>query len=770
MFNPDDYLINKKRYRLTYKSINFLLKISPLNLHTHDLDDKDESGTIFLFNHFTRFETFIPQYILYDKKKVFCRAIAAHNLFGDHILGDYLKSVGAIPNNIKQIMEYLVDETNLGRKLIIFPEGGMIKDRKVRDEEGRLAVYKWEKSSRRKPHTGAAVIAIKCQILRDLYLMARRRNDDRMINYYREKFPIFNSLDEIDKFAGKSVEIIPANMTFYPMRRDENILESYVKRFHEDTSKRVMEELKIEGNILLKQTDMDVRFGEPVKVKEYLDTGYQMILNSHYYLDRLTIGGDETDYKKMHARITRRLDTVSSVWIKQKAERMRDVYMCAIYDLTSINLGHLTAHALFDLYDKSPEGEVKLRELRSLLYAAVGDMRTLRDVYLHKDLLTRRYVESLLLDEEPHLLKILQQFEKADLISIVDNQYITFKSKLVEEFPFDKIRIENPALVLDNEAQSVPKAVASLNRLYSEKKHVLEEKIAFTLHRRALRIFESEEKTFSGPEYEKVNEMEERSATGAPFFYRTSKAQADRTGVLLIHGFSASPAEMKIIGKKLHGKGYDVLGVRLPGHGTSPADLKDRNREEWLREVKLGLSALFHLCSEVFVIGNSMGAILGLMAISNNSIDVAGFVAIAPAFRIQDRRLPLAGYVDATQRIYQLFAELKSDWPYSLSRPENPSINYSRIPYHALLELYQLTKESNQFVDKLEVPTLFIQSEGDHTVDPEATYNCFEKVPAKKKNLLKLDDQRHVLTLDESLPVFNAILAFLENVSGGEPV
>jgi len=763
MFDPEDYAINEKRYRLTYKAISFLLKISPLDLRIHDLEDKDKNGTIFLFNHFTRFETFIPQYILYDRQKVLCRAIADHNLFGDHMLGDYLKSVGAIPNNIKQIMEYLVDETNLGRKLIIFPEGGMIKDRKVRDDEGRLAVYKWEKEARRKPHTGAAVIAIKCQILRDLYLMARRRDDDHMTSYYRKRFPTFDNLDEIDEFAGRSVEIIPANITFYPMRRDENILESYVKRFYEDTSKKIMEEIKVEGNILLKQTDMDVRFGESIKVKDYLDTGYQMILNSHYYLDSIVARKEGGRHQNMHDRIERRIDTISSLWIKHRAEKIRDAYMCAIYDLTTINLGHLTAHALYDLYGKSPAGEVRLRDLRSLLYVTVADMRTIKGVCLHRDLATRSYVENLLLDEEPHLLKILQQFEKAGLLQIVDNKYIVFKDKFVEEFSFDSIRIENPALVLDNEAQSVPKAIESLDRLYTEENNLLEEKIALLLHRRALKIFEYEEKNFSGPEYDKVNEHEERNTSGAPFFYRTSKGHKERVGVLLIHGFSASPAEMKVLGKNLHGKGYDVFGVRLPGHGTSPADLKERSRGEWLKEVKLGLSALSHHCSKVFVIGNSMGALLGLMVTSGKSTDVAGFVAIAPAFRIQDRRLPLVAYVDATQRLYQLFAELKSDWPYSLSRPENPAINYSRLPYHALLELYQLTKESHKFIDKLEVPTLFIQSEGDHTVDPEATYESFAKVPARNKALLKVDDERHVLTLDESLPVFDAILHFLES-------
>ncbi|HKK02145.1 MAG TPA: hypothetical protein VJ955_08260, partial [Desulfuromonadales bacterium] len=60
---------------------------------------------------------------------------------------------------------------------------------------------------------------------------------------------------------------------------------------------------------------------------------------------------------------------------------------------------------------------------------------------------------------------------------------------------------------------------------------------------------------------------------------------APKTGVLLVHGFSASPREMYGVGERLAEAGYVALGVRLPGHGTSPADLRTRRFEEWLQTV-----------------------------------------------------------------------------------------------------------------------------------------------------------------------------------------
>ena len=754
MFKPEDYKINEQRYRLTSSAIKLMVKISPLKLNIHNLGDKGKTGSIFLFNHFTRFETFIPQYILYDKEQAFCRAVADAPLFKDGALGDYLKSVGAIPSDLHNIMDYMVDESNEGRKLVIFPEGSMIKDRRVRDEGGRLGIYKREGEKRRKPHTGAAVIAIKSRMLRDLYLMARQKDDGPMVELYRKRFSSFKSLEDIDRFASAPVEIIPANITFYPLRRDENILETYVKRFSGIQSKRILEELKIESNILLKQTDMDVRFGNPIRVDDYLGKGYGAILKATYLADRRSLSRKGAFLKKT-------VDKVSFRWIKKCSEKIRDDYMNAIYDLTTINLGHLAAHAIYALAGKDRKSACDISYLRSLLFTGISDFRNEEGLHLHSDIARREYTDSLLIGDEPHLPKILRRFNDAGLIALEGKDSFFIKDKLDQEFDFDSIRVENPAQVLDNEIRSVPRAVKLLGRLYKDERVLLEEKVALLLERRAEKIFERENSKFKGYEYDEVNRCDERTESGAPFFYRTGKKYSDRVGVLLIHGFSASPAEMKLLGGALHKSGYETLGLRLPGHGTSPADLRERNRDEWIREARLGLALISRYCPSSFAVCNSMGALVGLIALSGQAVKLSGFVGIAPAFKIKDKRLPFVSYLDGAQRLYRYFAELKTDWPYILSRPENPGINYCQVPYHGLYELYQITKEAGEYIDKLNIPTLFIQSDGEYTVDPEATYEAFEKIPAERKRLVKLNERRHVITLDEKLPVFKEILDFI---------
>ena len=40
--------------------------------------------------------------------------------------------------------------------------------------------------------------------------------------------------------------------------------------------------------------------------------------------------------------------------------------------------------------------------------------------------------------------------------------------------------------------------------------------------------------------------------------------EGDRRGVLLIHGFTATPSQMRPLGEALHREGYTVLAVLLP--------------------------------------------------------------------------------------------------------------------------------------------------------------------------------------------------------------
>ena len=60
-----------------------------------------------------------------------------------------------------------------------------------------------------------------------------------------------------------------------------------------------------------------------------------------------------------------------------------------------------------------------------------------------------------------------------------------------------------------------------------------------------------------------------------------------RGAVLLVHGLSDSPYSVRALAEVFHARGFYVLVLRLPGHGTVPAGLVDGEWTDWYAVVEL---------------------------------------------------------------------------------------------------------------------------------------------------------------------------------------
>jgi esterase/lipase len=104
---------------------------------------------------------------------------------------------------------------------------------------------------------------------------------------------------------------------------------------------------------------------------------------------------------------------------------------------------------------------------------------------------------------------------------------------------------------------------------------------------------------------------------------------------------SDSPYSLRALGETLNQRGYWVIGLRLPGHGTAPSGYTDTTWEEMAAVVRLGIQ---HLVTKVgpdrvHMVGYSTGATLALdfslNALEGNATPVpASLVLISPAMGI----------------------------------------------------------------------------------------------------------------------------------------
>ncbi|UCG71617.1 MAG: alpha/beta hydrolase [Chromatiales bacterium] len=117
-----------------------------------------------------------------------------------------------------------------------------------------------------------------------------------------------------------------------------------------------------------------------------------------------------------------------------------------------------------------------------------------------------------------------------------------------------------------------------------------------------------------------------------PNWNRSFELTADnpKGGVLLLHGMSDAPYSMRTLGESLNARGYWVIGLRLPGHGTAPSGLLRVRWQDMAGAVEL---AARHLSERVgaaplHMVGYSNGAPLAL----NYTLDALdGEIAPVPA-------------------------------------------------------------------------------------------------------------------------------------------
>jgi alpha-beta hydrolase superfamily lysophospholipase len=201
-------------------------------------------------------------------------------------------------------------------------------------------------------------------------------------------------------------------------------------------------------------------------------------------------------------------------------------------------------------------------------------------------------------------------------------------------------------------------------------------------------------------------------------------AEDPRGAVLLLHGMSDSPYSLHAIGETLHARGYRVLGLRLPGHGTAPSGLLNVRWQDMAAAVRL---AMQHLAgTDIHIIGYSTGAPLALNYVLDAEQDAglpmpASLVLLSPAIGVS----PAAALATWKRRLSMLPGLDHLAWLDML--PEFDPYKYNSFTTNAGEQVYLLTQHlASRIVARTRAapaplpPILALKSTVDATVSNEA--------------------------------------------------
>ncbi|MBU0686786.1 MAG: alpha/beta fold hydrolase [Candidatus Margulisbacteria bacterium] len=238
------------------------------------------------------------------------------------------------------------------------------------------------------------------------------------------------------------------------------------------------------------------------------------------------------------------------------------------------------------------------------------------------------------------------------------------------------------------------------------------------------------------------------------FFY-DQKNHKNRRGVILIHGFTAYPVEVRKLGKFLASNGFVVYGVRLPGHGIAPEAMLDTNWKDWVESVEDVYQAMKKSMGKVYLVGTSTGGIIALDIAAKEKVD--GIVCVSAPIELQNKYADLARTLVPAAN----FLGINAGYEYwgDLWIPEK---NYEKYPRKNVLELLELIDDVKENMPKVTAPILILQATRDRIVNPSSAEYIYKHVGSKVK-YLQYVDARHVdYVYQWNQPVYNKILRFLK--------
>ena len=713
-----------------------------------------QQGDIFLFNHFSRFETFIPQFLIYEQTGAYTCVIGSGEFFKhETVLSRYLQQVGVFPTDHHRLFSLLTAQILRGRKVVIFPEGGMVKDHRVVDDKGNYSIYSRMTGLRRKQHTGAAVLAQGVEAIKIIIRRAYHQKNHTQLVWWKEQLQL-GSLDQLLASALKPTLIIPANITFYPIRTSENLMLKAVDFFSDSLSLRHTEELLIEGNIMLKNTDMDIRMGEPLEPFD------RRFFGSHYLLQQVMDKAQSVDeIFNLQAHPKDWYQRCLGYYFKKAANATRDQYMEAIYLNVTINLSHLASALIMHLI-KHGQAQIERQQFFTTLYIAVKLLQSNASINLHRSLLNPIDYSELINGTGTRFKHFIEEAINTDLIS-ADNTHYHLLPKLLEEHDLDSIRLENMVAVYDNEAKPITLVYETIIHALAESEDVDQQELAAWYFEDECRDLTWEHHAYNKPAYDDINAQETATADANPFFLDPTDSKDNGIGVLLIHGLLASPAELRGYGEYLVKQGYTVMGVRLKGHGSSPYALQNQSWEDWYQSVLRGYKILKAHCKRIFVTGFSTGGALALKLAAEHFPEIIGVSTAALPIKFIDPSFMLVPLLHGTNKLVDWLSSFEGVKPFIENPTEHPDINYRNVPVKCLYELRQLIDKMDDFVPICTMPVLVLQ--GDN--DPVVAFKSAEEIMSKltcKKQLKVIPSNRHGILMENIGGTWESIDGFMK--------
>lgn len=236
--------------------------------------------------------------------------------------------------------------------------------------------------------------------------------------------------------------------------------------------------------------------------------------------------------------------------------------------------------------------------------------------------------------------------------------------------------------------------------------------------------------------------------------------QGGEHAVLLIHGLTGSPFELKTLARRLHKSGFTVKGPCLAGHGQTLEDLTATTWYDWYETVHDTFKEMKAQYKTVSVSGLCMGALLALYLAYEEGHKVSSIATLSTTLFYDGWSLPWykfllpLSYLPPIKYIYSY--EERSPYGVKDERMrkrieislKESSIAYASFPAQSMHELFKLVKIVKKTIQKVTVPTLILHAVEDDVASIKNADYIENNIGSSISRKILLDNTYHMLPLD----------------------
>lgn len=243
-----------------------------------------------------------------------------------------------------------------------------------------------------------------------------------------------------------------------------------------------------------------------------------------------------------------------------------------------------------------------------------------------------------------------------------------------------------------------------------------------------------------------------------PFFFQGSNREA----VLMVHGYTSTPRDLRELGVEINKLGYTVSGLLLPGHGTHPTALDHVRWPEWYEAVRAEYGRLGKQARKIHAVGFSMGGALAMHLAANAKLEK--LVLLSPFLKIAYRPAHLIPEEWLVYTVGRLLRHLKKNHSGNCDNPEarKRHIAYFHYALSSINQALELVNVIREEVQRIHNKVLIIHSKKDRTTSPSASRRLFDDLPSLEKRFVWLRNSNHIITHDnDRKKVFQEVLSFI---------